>query len=277
MKKIFYVLLALIIMQNQAISKVCYSCQNIVPTKGNSIEKITGVDFIERKGAEAIIEKYLRFTLKSKINFKLDAPNAKALRNGEFKSFTATAKKIQVDGVSLSDFEAKSVCPYNRFLMKKDYIGFPYDIPVSFSATLTNDDMNYMFKKMEEQNPESLKIPFGKLTLAKVSGLTWKTENSKARIMFKIITPIVDTKVTYTTSFNIINGQLSMGNSTSNLNAQMQKNVNRFLRKFNPFTQAIELAEDAQASLDITHIIMQGDKIYVKGVFLIPRNCVIKK
>lgn len=277
MKKILYILLALIMVQSQAISKVHYVCQNIVPTKGNVVEKVTGVDFIERKGVETIIEKYLRFTLKSKINFKLDTPNARALRNGEFKSFTATAKKIQVDGLSISDFEAKSVCPYNKFLMKKDYIGFPYDIPVSFSATLTNDDMNYMFKKMEEQNPEYLTLPLGKLSLAKISGLTWKTENSKARIMFKIITPIVDTKVTYTTSFNIVNGQLSMGNSTSNLNAQMQKNVNKFLSKFNPFTQAVALAEDAQAQLEITHILMQGDKIYVKGVFLIPRNCVIKK
>ena len=120
MKKIFYILLALIMVQSQAISKVHYVCQNIVPTKGNVVEKVTGVDFIERKGVETIIEKYLRFTLKSKINFKLDTPNARALRNGEFKSFTATAKKIQVDGVSISDFEAKSVCPYNKFLMKKE-------------------------------------------------------------------------------------------------------------------------------------------------------------
>ena len=277
MKKLAYLLLVFIMLQSQAISKVCYTCQEITPTKGNAFEKVTGVDFIERKGAEAIIEKYMRFTLKSKVNFYLDATSAKALRNGEFKSFTAKAKKIQVDDISISDFEAKSVCPYNKFLMKKDYIGFPYDIPVSFSATLTNDDMNYMFKRMEQQNPNSLRIPLGKITLAKVSDLTWKTENSKARICFKIVTPIVDTKVTYTTSFNIINGQLVLNNSKSNLNAQMQKNVNRFLSKFNPFTQAVELAKDAQGQLEITDIIMKDDKIYVKGVFLIPRNCVIKK
>lgn len=277
MKKIIYVLLAIMMLQNQTISKVHYTCQHITPTKGNVIEKVTGIDFIERKGVEAIIKQYLRFTLKSKVNFKLETPNAKALRNGEFKSFTAKSKKIRVDNISISDFEAKSLCQYNKFLMKKDYIGFPYDIPVSFSATLTNDDMNYMFKKMEEQNPGYLTLPLGKLSLAKISDLTWKTENSKARIMFKIITPIIDTKVTYTTSFNIINGKLTMGQSTSNLNAQMQKNVNRFLSKFNPFTQAVTLAEDAQAHLEITHILMQDDKIYVKGIFLIPRNCVIKK
>ena len=277
MKKIVYLLLVFIMLQSQAISKVCYNCQEITPTKGNVFEKVTGIDFIERKGTEAIIEKYMRYTLKSKIHFYLDATSAKALRNGEFKSFTASAKKIQIDDISISDFEAKSVCPYNKFLMEKDYIGFPYDIPVSFSATLTNDDMNYMFKRMEQQNPNSLRVPLGKITLAKVSDLTWKSENSKARISFKIITPVVDTKVTYTTSFNLVNGQLVLNNTKSNLNAQMQKNVNRFLSKFNPFTQAVELAKDAQASLDITHILMQGDKIYVKGVFLIPRNCVIKK
>ncbi len=264
-------------LQSQAISKVCYNCQEITPTKGNVFEKVTGIDFIERKGTEAIIEKYMRYTLKSKIHFYLDATSAKALRNGEFKSFTASAKKIQVDDISISDFEAKSVCPYNKFLMKKDYIGFPYDIPVSFSATLTNDDMNYMFKRMEQQNPNSLRVPLGKITLAKVSDLTWKSEKSKARISFKIITPVVDTKVTYTTSFNLVNGQLVLNNTKSNLNAQMQKNVNRFLSKFNPFTQAVELAKDAQGQLEITDILMKDDKIFVKGVFLIPRNCVIKK
>lgn len=277
MKKIVYLLFVFIMLQSQAISKVCYNCQEITPTKGNAFEKVTGIDFIERKGTEAIIEKYMRYTLKSKIHFYLDATSAKALRNGEFKSFTASAKKIQVDDISISDFEAKSVCPYNKFLMEKDYIGFPYDIPVSFSATLTNDDMNYMFKRMEQQNPNSLRVPLGKITLAKVSDLTWKSENSKARISFKIITPVVDTKVTYTTSFNLVNGQLVLNNTKSNLNAQMQKNVNRFLSKFNPFTQAVELAKDAQGQLEITDILMKDDKIYVKGVFLIPRNCVIKK
>ncbi len=277
MKKIIYFLFIFVIIQTPAFSKLCYNCEEVTPTKGNVFEKVSGIDFIERKGAEAIIEKYLRFTLKSKVHFYLDAESAKALRNGEFNSFSAKAKKIQVDGVSVSDFEAKSICSYNRFLMKKDYIGFPYDIPVSFSATLTNDDMNYMFQKMEEQYKDNLRIPFGKLTVARVSGITWKTENSKARIVFKIITPIVDSKVTYTTSFSLVNGKLNLGNEKSNLNSKMQKNVNRFLRQFNPFTQAVELAKDAQAQLEITDIILNGDKIYVKGVFLIPRNCVIKK
>lgn len=277
MKKIIYFFFVFVIMQLPALSKICYNCQEVIPTKGNVFEKVTGVDFVERKGAEAIIEKYLRFTLKSKVHFYLDAESAKSLRNGEFKSFTAKAKKIQIDGISVSDFEAKSICPYNRFLMKKDYIGFPYDIPVSFSATLTNEDMNYMFQKIEEQNKDNLRIPFGKLTVARVSGITWKTENSRARIIFKIITPIIDSKVTYTTSFSLVNGQLFLGSEKSNLNIKMQKNVNRFLKQFNPFTQAVEIAKDAQAQLEITDIILNGDKIYVKGVFLIPRNCVIKK
>lgn len=263
--------------QNQVFSSICYSCQDIAPTRGNTFEKVTGADFLERKSAEAIVEKYLRHTLKSKINFHLDASSAKALRNGEFKSFTASAKKIKTDDISISDFEAKSVCSYNKFLMKKDYIGFPYDIPVSFSATLTNDDMNYMFSKMEAKNKDNLRLPFGKLTIARVNDIKWETKNSKSRISFKIITPIIDTKVTYTTMFSVIDGQINVGESTSNLNAKMQKNINRFLRKFNPFSQAVELAKNAQAQLEITHILLLGDKIYVKGVFLIPRNCVIKK
>ena len=47
MKKLAYLLLVFIMLQSQAISKVCYTCQEITPTKGNAFEKVTGVDFIE--------------------------------------------------------------------------------------------------------------------------------------------------------------------------------------------------------------------------------------
>jgi hypothetical protein len=264
-------------LQSTANATACYTCQNIPKTKGNVFEKITGVDYIQRKGIEKIIQQYLRYSLKSKINFRLEVPNSKALRKGEFSSFRATAKKIRVDDISISDFEAKSLCSYNRFLLTKEAISFPYDIPTSFETSITTDDMNYMTSKMEQKYRNVLTVPMGNVKLARIQDIQWKIENSKARLTFKIHTPIFDTSITMTTGMNFINGQLNFIQTQSQMDRHLQNNINRVLRHFNPFSQAVEIAENAKGYLDITELAIKNDKIYVKGVFLIPKNCVIKR
>lgn len=274
--KTLLVLLLFINAQN-AFASSCYTCEKYNPTKGMFLEKVTGVDFLERKSVEKFAQIYLRATYKSPINLQLKTKSAKALRNGEFEKLKISSSKIRFEGVSLSDFKAESICPYNKFLYKKDLIGFPYDIPVKFETSLTNDDLNYMTSYFYSQNKNLFTYPIGRHNVMKVNNILWKIENNKLRVICEIRMLKINTRITLTTGITVKNGRPTL-NYISGVDRRLYKDVNKILLMLtqnNPLNYTVELAENANGKLDFTDIYIKDNKLHIKGVFLIPKNCVI--
>lgn len=262
---------------NSTQASTCYTCEKYIPTKGFFTEKITGADFFERKTVEKIAEIYLKKTFHSPIKVQLKTKNARALRNGEFEKLKIKSSKIKTDGIYLTNFEAESICPYNKFLYKKDFLGFPYDIPIKFQTVLTNDDLNRMTEYFYTNNRNLFVFPIGRHNAVQVNNIHWKIENNKLRIYCELRMFKINTKITFATAITVENGKPAFS-YISGVDKRLYKVVNKFLfllTQNNPFVYTVQLAENANGKLDFTEIYIKNDKLFLKGVFLIPKNCVI--
>ncbi len=275
MKKIVLLLIFCLFLQMPALAKHTYTCpvvKEIPHDPGTILAKITGMQYFAVQSVEAYLQHYIKKNYGCDIKIDIKAKSLKALKKGEFRQVSATSKKIKGDGFTISDFKAKTLCPYNRFIISNDYVFFPYNIPAEFSATVTNEDLQYM---------SSCQNSFFKVnsSFLGISKINWRIENSRLKITLEVATPFVKTRVTVSTGLAIKNGKVVLY-SPSGTSTAIKFDVNKilpFLNYHNPFSYVVKLAENADSFIDLDELTIKDDKIYVKGIFLIPKNCDINK
>ena len=120
MKKIILFLI-IILFSNTANADICeVTCPNINITENESLlNKVTGMNFISKKIIETAIEKEINEELNSKANADLKIYSVKKLKNGEFKGLKLKSEQIKYKALSLSNFEAETICQYNKVIFKK--------------------------------------------------------------------------------------------------------------------------------------------------------------
>lgn len=274
MKKFFLLFILCIVLQTQAFAKSCYTCSNIPQTKDSLftfIGKVTGYDFFAVQGAECYFQHYIKKNYNADVKLKIKAKNVKALKNGEFKEVSAKSKKLNCNTFTVSDFKAHTLCPYNKIDKAGDNIVFPYDIPAEFSAVITNDDLLSIVKSQNHMPND--------ISFFAIKNITWRIENSRLKILLDVSTPLSIVKLTFSTGLEISDGQV-LFISPSGVNSSFLFDVNKILPYLNmhsPFSYVLKLARNAHSHIDLEEISIRDDKIYLKGMFLIPRNCDIKK
>ena len=111
----------------------------------------------------------------------------------------------------------------------------------------------------------------------KINNILWKIENNKLRVICEIRMLKINTRITLTTGITVKNGRPTL-NYISGVDRRLYKDVNKILLMLtqnNPLNYTVELAENANGKLDFTDIYIKDNKLHIKGVFLIPKNCVI--
>lgn len=280
MKKIFYLIFSLIILTiNQSNANECFTCQDIIETKNSCkviIEKISGIDYLKIKTTETILEKYIKNKFDNNINISIKAKSAKALKNGEFKQIKASTPKLTYKNYTITNFEAKTLCPYNKFIEKNGQYYFPYDIPAEFSAQITNEDLNNIVSDYLYKQQNKIYINMFGINLIKLEAEKWIIENSKIRVIFDVQAPFLSSKITLSTNLKIQNGTIIFTNasneSATTINIKLNK-ILPYLNIYNPFCYIIKLAKNTNVQIYINDISVINDKIYLKGIFLIPKNC----
>ena len=126
--------------------------------KENLFYQLTGISFLSEKTAELLIENEFKSELNSKVHADLEIFNIKSLKNGEFKSLSLKSENLKYKSFSISDFNAKSICPYNKVVYTSKRIYFPEQLPFNFNAQITNNDIKNIinsedFKKALIKNP----------------------------------------------------------------------------------------------------------------------------
>ena len=144
MKKVLLLLLFVFIPQNVIADSCAITCPKEsleIIEKENIATKITGVNFFTKKIIELVIEKELKQELESKFNADLDLFTVGRLKKGEFKSLALTSQTFRYRALSVSNFIAETVCPYNKIVYQNKKVYYPYELPFKFTGKITNNDL----------------------------------------------------------------------------------------------------------------------------------------
>ncbi|MBQ2643961.1 hypothetical protein IJG14_00130 [bacterium] len=271
MKKLFYIIFLFIFFQNVAISDtICsnnFKCQNFeeMPNTINTkIAKIFGIDFLQIKLTEFSIEKYIKYKYKNNINISVNAKSAKALKSGEFRKIIAKSKRIFIKNYSISDFRAETLCPYNKVVLNQKEYMFPHDIPVSFSAVVTNEDLDNIYNELINT--------FG-INIGNICTIKWYIENSKLNILVDISSLFIKTKFTISTELSIADNDIIFSNISNTKTSIYLTKMLPQINSFNPISFMLKLARNTNCYITIENVKIIDDKIYVQGMFIIPKNC----
>ena len=154
MRKIIFTLFCILI----SLTAYGNSCNVTCPSETmkviedeNVFLKVTGINFLTKKIVETAIEKELKDELNSKFNADLDIFTLKRLKSGEFKNLLLISDNFRYRAMSISDFKAETICPYNQIIYKNKKVYYPNDLPFKFNANITNNDIKNIIKSKEFQ------------------------------------------------------------------------------------------------------------------------------
>lgn len=270
-------------MPSYAISVCCDYTQMCAPqaydlsSRGCQItSRITGMTFLSEKIAQFIIKKELKKATKEKFKVEIKSYSADDLLNGRFKSLKITGKNLDIDGVYLTSFEAKTLCDFNYIKLNKKSIKFKENMLMGFATEISNTDLKKTIQStgyldmLNQVNLSAMGITFFKL-----SGADVQVKNNKLYFTVKVTSPlsskplaitvrsdlkaeegrIVLTKIDFVNLFTVID----------------LSKITYLLNAINPLTFSMDIF-NKDSKMSIQSIDITGDKILINGIVFIPKN-----
>ena len=237
----------------------------------NIINKLTGINFASEKIAEIIIENELRKSLNSKIYADLDIYSIGSMNKGEFKSLKLRSNRIQYKAFSISDFEAKTRCGYNKIIYKNKRIYYPDEMFFDYKAAITNEDIKHILNSNEFQKKLN-KFPLNIKGNSVLKIRTPEIEIKNGKIYYTI--PVETLLVNFVINFN---SELTINNNTINLtnispNSIFSSITNSLTDKINPFKYEMGTLNGKYCKINITKVKISDNIINTEGIFIINKN-----
>ena len=128
----------------------CVEPYDLTSSTSRFFSTITGQRYLSQKIGESLIKKSIKKNIVSgKINANLESYSTKDLKEGKFKSIQITGKDVNIQGIEIKSFSAKTLCRFNYLSQNKsgDVI-LREDIPLSIKAVVTEENLNMFQKKL---------------------------------------------------------------------------------------------------------------------------------
>jgi len=252
-------------------------CTNQAPSKSFTgvIKSATGINFLTR----AIIENELQKALKKEVsaNFKVKIKSfwGVNLLEGYFKDIDVKTDNLTYSDITLSDFEVKTVCKYNKVELKNNNIAFAQDLILKYSAKITQKNLNDFvnstkYKKLTD------KINGDKLlsSIFKIQTPTIEIKDNK--LLFKTaVEPVAfgsPINISFGANLKLVNGQIELCDIDLNSKKIGQKTIAPIIEKLNPFSQGIKIDQSNEGKLELKNIEIKNSEIILDGILTIFKN-----
>lgn len=273
MKKLF-IILFLLFCANAGFA----ACENIkcpAPydlTSGTSrfFSTVTGQNYLAEKIGAGLIKKAVKKNITSgNIKAKLDSYSVRDLKAGRFKSIEITGKDVSASGVYISSFSLKTLCDFNYIVEDKNKnIIIKENIPMAFSAVMTEDDIN---KTMNFQDYQRLLKDINRLSggLFEVSSTSIKLKNNKLYYTIKYCIPFVrkPKEIVISADLHVENGKIIFTNTNlagGNSALDIDK-ISKLLNYINPLDFSAKILENKDARFNIQNVNINDNKITIDG------------
>lgn len=276
MKKIilsFVLLLAVQGVQAQDCSTLkCPAPYDLTSGFSRGMSTVTGQKFLSEKIGEKLVKKAIKKNITSgDIKVNLDAYSVRDLKAGRFKSLEINGKNIDIQGVYISSFNAKTLCNFNYIANDKkgNYI-VKEDIPASFNAIITEEDLNKtMLSSDYKRMIDDINSIGGNLNIFQITSTNIKLKNDKMYYVLKYSMPFVrkTKELVITANLKVENGQIELAN-TSFLNNSMALDVDKLsklINYINPLDFSAKILENKDAKFNIETVNISNGKITIDG------------
>lgn len=276
MKKIilsFVLLLAVQGVQAQDCSTLkCPAPYDLTSGFSRGVSTVTGQKFLSEKIGEKLVKKAIKKNITSgDIKVNLDAYSVRDLKAGRFKSLEINGKNVDIQGVYISSFNAKTLCNFNYIANDKrgNYI-VKEDIPASFNATITEEDLNKtMLSSDYKRMIDDINSIGGNFNIFQITSTNIKLKNDKMYYVLKYSMPFVrkTKELVITANLKVENGQIELAN-TSFLNNSMALDVDKLsklINYINPLDFSAKILENKDAKFNIETVNISNGKITIDG------------
>lgn len=276
MKKIilsFVLLLAVQGVQAQDCSTLkCPAPYDLTSGFSRGISTVTGQKFLSEKIGEKLVKKAIKKNITNgDIKVNLDAYSVRDLKAGRFKSLEINGKNVDIQGVYISSFNAKTLCNFNYIANDKrgNYI-VKEDIPASFNATITEEDLNKtMLSSDYKRMIDDINSIGGNLNIFQITSTNIKLKNDKMYYVLKYSMPFVrkTKELVITANLKVEKGQIELAN-TSFLNNSMALDVDKLsklINYINPLDFSAKILENKDAKFNIETVNISNGKITIDG------------
>ena len=276
MKKIilsFVLLLAVQGVQAQECSTLkCPAPYDLTSGFSRGMSTVTGQKFLSEKIGEKLVKKAIKKNITSgDIKVNLDAYSVRDLKAGRFKSLEINGKNVDIQGVYISSFNAKTLCNFNYIANDKrgNYI-VKEDIPASFNAIITEEDLNKtMLSSDYKRMIDDINSIGGNLNIFQITSTNIKLKNDKMYYVLKYSMPFVrkTKELVITANLKVENGQIELAN-TSFLNNSMALDVDKLsklINYINPLDFSAKILENKDAKFNIETVNISNGKITIDG------------
>ena len=283
MKKIVLGLVLLLAVQG-AQAQDCSTLKCPAPydlTSGFSrgMSTVTGQKFLSEKIGEKLVKKAIKKNIVSgDIKADLDAYSVRDLKAGRFKSLDVSGKNVDIQGIYVSSFNAKTLCNFNYIANDKrgNYI-VKEDIPVSFNAVVTEEDLNKTMNSSDYKRMiDDINSIGGNFNIFQITSTNIKLKNNKMYYVLKYSMPFVrkTKELVISADLNVENGQIVLANTTF-LNNSMSLDVDKLsklINYINPLDFSAKILENKDAKFNIENVKISDGKIVVDGSMTILKD-----
>lgn len=283
MKKIILCMLLLLVAQSVQ-AQDCSTLKCPAPydlTSGFSrrMSKVTGQRFLSEKIGESLTKKAIKKNITSgDIKVNLDAYSVRDLKAGRFKSLEVKGKNIDIQGIYVSSFNAKTLCNFNYIANDKkgNYI-VKEDIPASFNAEITEDDLNKTMSSTDYKRMiDDINSIGGSLNIFQITSTSIKLKNGKMYYVMKYSMPFVrkTKELVISADLKVENGQIVLDN-TSFLNNNMALDVDKLsklINYINPLDFSAKILENKEAKFSVENVKISDGKINIDGNMVILKD-----
>lgn len=283
MKKIVLGLVLLLAVQG-AQAQDCSTLKCPTPydlTSGFSrgLSTVTGQKFLSEKIGEKLVKKAIKKNIVSgDIKADLDAYSVRDLKAGRFKSLEVSGKNVDIQGIYVSSFNAKTLCNFNYIANDKrgNYI-VKEDIPVAFNAVVTEEDLNKTMNSSDYKRMiDDINSIGGNFNIFQITSTNIKLKNNKMYYVLKYSMPFVrkTKELVISADLNVENGQIVLANTTflnNSLSLDVDK-LSKLINYINPLDFSAKILENKDAKFNIENVKISDGKIVVDGSMTILKD-----
>lgn len=283
MKKIvlgFVLLLAVQGVQAQDCSTLkCPAPYDLTSGFSRGMSTVTGQKFLSEKIGEKLVKKAIKKNIVSgDIKADLDAYSVRDLKAGRFKSLEVSGKNVDIQGIYVSSFNAKTLCNFNYIANDKrgNYI-VKEDIPVSFNAVVTEEDLNKTMNSSDYKRMiDDINSIGGNFNIFQITSTNIKLKNNKMYYVLKYSMPFVrkTKELVISADLNVENGQIVLANTTflnNSLSLDVDK-LSKLINYINPLDFSAKILENKDAKFNIENVKISDGKIVVDGSMTILKD-----
>lgn len=280
MKKLLLIILIMLFCSDVTMAQVKYCCsvpEDLSSPIARGLTNAVGCNLIAKKTAKVALTRLLKKNSEGEYNIKIDSFSAMDLKKGKFKSAEIEGENVSTHGVYISNIKMNTLCDYNRIDYSQKPAFFYTDIPLKFTAEITEDNLNKTLidlgyiKKMTDIN-------LGGISFFKIDNANIKLKNNKLYLIIHVKAPLLlgdkIIKIAFSGKPNVENGKIVLENVQSeNLRNLDMTQFLHLINSLNPFEIPLNIFQGTDTVLSVDDIKIMENKIYVNGIIVVKRSC----